>query len=142
MAENSCNSRRSGPAVLASLSLALACPLADAETPRARPLSLKGPVQLALPQNPHRLGAALALPQQREEQAIARSALLPQVSLRWEEEVRSFNQQTITELPHPIRIGPFQTIKAGPSVSVDLSLARLRQYHARRQDVQTATHQE
>src|SRR5262245_23376461 len=142
MAENSCNSRRSGPAVLASLGLALACPLADAEPPRARPLSLKEAVQLVLQQNPERLIAGLALSQQKEEQAIARSALLPQVSLRWEEDVRSFNQQTITELPHPIRIGPFQTIKAGPSVSVDLSLARLRQYRASRQDVQTATNQE
>src|SRR5215468_4059822 len=98
MAEKSCNSRRSGPAVLASLSLALACPLADAEPPRARPLSLKEAVQLALQQNPDRLIAGLALSKQEAEQAIARSSLLPQVSLRWEEDVRSFNQQTITEL--------------------------------------------
>src|SRR5215470_5320352 len=108
MAENSCNSRRSGPVVLASLSLALACPLADAEPPRARPLSLKEAVQLALQQNPDRLIAGLALSQQKEERTIARSALLPQASLRWVEEVRSFNQQTITEVPHPTRIGPFQ----------------------------------
>src|SRR5260370_36021321 len=122
--------------------LAVAARGARADRPRPRTLSIREAVQLALQQNPQRLIAELAVRQSREDQTIARAALLPQASVQAAQGVRSYNQQSITEAPHPVRVGPFQTINAGPYASVTFSLTRLRQYQASREDVQTATLQE
>jgi outer membrane protein TolC len=126
------------PRLLASVLVAFTLPAVGAEAPALRSLSIKDAVQLALEQNPRRLIAALAVRQGRENQTIARAALLPQAFVRAAQGVRSYNVQTVTEAPHPSRVGPFQTIEAGPAASVGFSLTRFRQYQARREDVKAA----
>jgi outer membrane protein len=125
------------------LCLTIACRLVSAEPPTARPISIKEAVQLAMRQNPQRLIARLVVSQRKADQTIARSALLPQAELRAAQGVQSFNFQSFVGGPNAERIGPFQTINAGPSVSENLfNLPLLRQYQASREDVRTTMFQE
>jgi len=81
--------------------------------------------------------------ERKEDQTIARSALLPQAELLAAQGVRSYNLQSISGGRNPVRIGPFQAISAGPSVYANLfNLPLLRQYQASREDVRTTTFQE
>jgi outer membrane protein len=135
--------RLTGRALRGSLCLTVACCLVSAEPPTARPISIKEAVQLALRQNPQRLIARLVVSQRKADQTIARSALLPQVGLLAEQGVQSFNFQSFVGGPNAERIGPFQTINVGPSVSENLfNLPLLRQYQASREDVRTTMFQE
>jgi outer membrane protein len=125
-----------GRALCGSLCLALASHLAYADPPTARPLSIKEAVQLAMQQNPQRLVAHLIVSQREEDQSIALSSLLPQAGVAASVDVRSFNLQSISDVPHPVRIGPFQTIAAGPSAAMHvLNLPLLRLYQASGEDV-------
>jgi outer membrane protein len=132
-----------GRALRGSLCLTVACRLVSAESPTARPISIKEAVQLALRQNPQRLIARLVVSQRNADQTIARSALLPQAELRAGQGVQSFNFQSFVGGPNAERIGPFQTINVGPSVSENLfNLPLLRQYQASREDVRTTMFRE
>jgi hypothetical protein len=100
--------------------LPIVCHFASAQSPAARPISIKDAVRLALRQNPQRLIAGLIVSERKEDQTIARSALLPQAELLAAQGVESYNLQSISGGPNPVRIGPFQAISAGPSVYANL----------------------
>jgi outer membrane protein len=126
-----------------SVCLPIVCRLASAQAPTARPISIKDAVRLALRQNPQRLIAGLVVSERKEDRTIARSALLPQADLLAAQGVQSYNLQSISGGRNPVRIGPFQTISAGPSVYANLlNLPLLRQYQASREDIRTTTFQE
>jgi outer membrane protein len=131
--------RALGSLLLSYLGLAIACNCASAETPAARPLSMKEAVQLAMEQNPQRLIASLVVNERRKDKTIAQSALLPQVNVVAGESVNSYNSQSILGGPNPVRVGPFQAIDAGGEFSLNLlNMPLTRRYQASREDVHTA----
>jgi hypothetical protein len=73
-----------GSVLLGYLGLAIACNCASAETPAARPLSMKEAVQLAMQQNPQRLIARLAVNERREDKPLLNQPFCPR-STWWRE---------------------------------------------------------
>lgn len=109
------------------------------EKPALR-LTLSQAVQMALRQNPLVQIAHLEVAASREDQSIARSALLPQARLQLTEAATRRNLEAFIgrRLPGmPQHAGPFQTFQAGPSFSTpvfDLTLWRRWQAAGKRLD--------
>jgi len=107
-----------------------------AQTAQTAPLqlTLKDSIALALKQNIDVQVANINLATSQQDRKIARSALLPQASLKATEEVQRFNVQafigeSITGLPK--NIGPFQSVNVGPRFSTPIfDLSLLRKYQA------------
>jgi len=96
-------------------------------------LTLRDAVQLALRENPQVQIANLNVAQSLEDQAVARSALLPQAGLQVSEQTRRFSVPALFGLPHipgfplPGHIGPFEVYQGGANFSMpvfDLTLWR------------------
>jgi outer membrane protein len=93
-------------------------------------LTLPEAVRMALRQNPEVQIANLNVAESREDYSIARSALLPQVSLGASDAVTRRNLEAFIgrRIPgFPQHVGPFQTFQAGPGFSApvfDLTLWR------------------
>lgn len=93
-------------------------------------LTLRDSVRLALKQNPQIQIANLKLAQSEQDQAIARSALLPQASFEVASRAQRMNVgssfgASLPGIPH--HAGPFEVFQSGPSFSMpifDLTLWR------------------
>src|SRR5690348_738603 len=97
-------------------------------------LSLGQSVERALAQNPEAQIADLQVAESQQDRKIARSALLPNVSLEASESIRRLNVETLIghELPAfgPVS-GPFQAMVAGTTFSTPIFDLRLwKQYRA------------
>ena len=112
------------------LMLAATLPLRAQTPPQPLKLTLKEAVQTALKQNPQIQIAALNLAQSHQDEAIARSGLLPQASFQTTELVSRTNVQALFGEPFPgipQHLGPFENFKTGGYVSApvfDLTLWR------------------
>jgi outer membrane protein len=101
-------------------------------------LTLKQAVQLALKQNPQRVIAQLLVSESDRNSQIARSALLPQASIKADGAINQYNFQTIERSRERITAGPYQYIEAGPAYSQSiLNLPLIRGYQIGRE----GTHQ-
>ena len=101
-------------------------------------LTLKQAVQLALKQNPQRIIAQLLVSESNRNSQIARSALLPQASIKADGAIEQYNFQTIERSRTRITAGPYQYIEAGPAYSQSiLNLPLIRGYQIGRE----GTHQ-
>ena len=101
-------------------------------------LTLKEAVQLALKQNPQRVIAQLLVSDSDRNSQIARSALLPQASIKADGAINQYNFQTIERSRARTTAGPYQYIEAGPAYSQSLlNLPLIRGYQIGRE----ATHQ-
>lgn len=127
--------------------LQAALPLASSAQQPAQPpavssgtlqLTLKQAVQLALNQNPQRVIAQLLVSESDRNSQIARSALLPQASIKADGAISQYNFQTIERSRARITAGPYQYIEAGPAYSQSiLNLPLIRGYQIGRE----GTHQ-
>jgi outer membrane protein len=125
------------PMARAALWLALiflACSAWAQSKPDDLSLTLTDAVTLALKQNPEVQIANLTLASKQQEKAIARSELLPHVSIESSESITRFNLKALVgvQIPAvPHNIGPYQAIHAGPSFSTPIfDLTLLRSYEA------------
>jgi outer membrane protein TolC len=101
-------------------------------------LTLKQAVQLALKQNPQRVIAQLLVSESDRNSQIARSALLPQASIKADGAINQYNFQTIERSRARTTAGPYQYIEAGPAYSqAILNLPLIRGYQIGRE----GTHQ-
>src|SRR5581483_3322997 len=95
----------------------------EAQEVKTLRLTLRDAVQIALRQNPQVQIASLNIAESQSNQAIARSALLPQISGNASESVRRLNLQTAlgrTFQGFPGHIGPFWVSEAGAAGSAPL----------------------
>ncbi len=105
-------------------------------------LTLGDAVRLALKQNPQVQISVLNLAQSEQDQAIARSALLPQAQLGVSDAVLRGNIETnfgrrISGIPQ--HIGPFQVFQTGPQFSMPVfDLTLWRRWQASRQGVRAS----
>jgi outer membrane protein TolC len=119
--------RKRADAIFLLLALSLAAGARAQDTMR---LSLREAVQVALRQNPQVQIAMLNTAQSQQDALIARSALLPQVTLDGLERVQRLNLEAVLgrRFPGlPQHAGPFAIFQAGPNFSFpvfDLSLLR------------------
>ncbi len=108
------------------------------EKPPVR-LTLQEAVRLALKQNPQVQIATLSAAQSGQDQAIARSALLPQASLEVSDSVLRGNIETSTGRRIPEfsqHVGPHQIFQGGPRFGMPLfDLTLWRRWQASRQEV-------
>ena len=115
-------------------------------TPAPLTLTLRDAVEMALRQNPQVQVANLSIAESLENQTIARSGLLPQVSAGTNESVRRQNIQTLfgSSLPgFPQHIGPFWAFQVGLNGSVPVfDLTAWRRWQASKESTQTAHAQE
>jgi outer membrane protein len=116
---------------------------ADIETTRQPlKLTLRDALQLALKQNPEVQIGALNLAESRQDEAIARSGLLPQVNFQAMEQVSRENIQAWfgTGFPGlPEHIGPFETFQAGAHFAAPIfDLTLWRRWRASRELVQAS----
>jgi outer membrane protein TolC len=127
------------------VALALGGNLRAQEKPPIR-LTLREAVALALKQNPQVQIAVLNLAQSHQDQAIARSALLPQAQLAVSDAVLRGNIETSLgrRLPGiPQHIGPFQVFQAGPQFSAPVfDLTLWQRWQASRQGVRASEAQQ
>lgn len=121
------SAKRKGSALVSLLGLwmALHGGLLYANNAPAAPLrlTLKDAVSIALRQNPQVAIANLNLAESAERRNVARSELLPQVSLRASDQVTRGNVEALLgrKIPgFPAHVGPFWTIQAGPGFSAPL----------------------
>ena len=105
-------------------------------------LTLREAVQIALKQNPQVQIANLNIAEGEANQTIARSGLLPQVSLTGSDAVRRSNLQALfgSSIPgFPGHIGPFWVIQAGPSGSVPIfDLTAWRRWQTSKENVKAS----
>src|SRR5580658_37383 len=118
-------------------------PGADIETTRQPlKLTLRDALQLALKQNPEVQIGALNLAESRQDEAIARSGLLPQVNFQAMEGVSRENIQAWfgTGFPGiPEHLGPFETFQAGAHFATPIfDLTLWRRWRASRELVQAS----
>jgi len=108
------------------------------EKPPVR-LTLREAVGLALKQNPQVQIATLSVAQSGQDQAIARSALLPQASLEVSDAVRRGNIETNIGRRIPgfsQHVGPLQVFQAGPQFGMPIfDLMSWRRWQASRHGV-------
>jgi outer membrane protein TolC len=101
---------------------------------RTQALTLAGTVDLALRQNLDVQIANIETASRQQENAIARSQLLPQASFDGNDAVTRYNtkvQLGIQPSIIPHEIGPYQAIHAGPTFSAPIfDLTLVRQYQA------------
>ena len=114
-----------------------------APAPPAVTLTLKEAVRLALKQNPQVLAARILSLESDRNRQIARSGLLPQVSLSSNLALEQYNLQVFEKLPAPKAVGPFQYIEAGPVFSQSLlDLPLIRKYQISREGMRETRAQE
>jgi outer membrane protein len=102
-------------------------------------LTLKEAVQLALKQNPQRVIAQLLVSESDRNSQIARSALLPQSSIKADGAINQYNFQTIERSRARTTAGPYQYIEAGPAYSQSLlNLPLIRGYQIGREATRQA----
>lgn len=113
-----------------------------AQAPSTLRLTMREAVQLALKQNPLVLIANLNLAQSEQDQAIGRSALLPQATLSTSERVQRLNIEALIGQPFPgfpQHIGPYELFQAGPAFAAPIfDLGLWRRWQASKANV-TAT---
>jgi outer membrane protein len=123
--------------------LALSPSLRAQQAPAPMRLTLKDAVNIALKQNPQVAIANLNLLESQQSSNVARSALLPQVSLAASDRVTRGNIQALlgTRIPgFPQHNGPFWTIQAGPEFSTPIfDLTLWHRWQAARQGIKTST---
>jgi outer membrane protein len=111
-----------------------ACSSLPAQNETPLRLSLAQAVERALAQNPEVQIANLEVAASQQDQNIARSALLPEVSLNAYDTVRRINLETLIgrQIPAFGQVsGPFQAIAAGAELSVPIfDLQLWKQYRA------------
>jgi len=114
--------------------LLLAATVAFAQGSAPLRLTLKQAVDLALQQNPYVILANLNVSQSRQDQAIARSGLLPQLAGNVSESVHRFNIETAFGSSIPgftEHAGPYWVAQAGASFSAPVfDLTLWRRYRA------------
>jgi outer membrane protein TolC len=119
-------------------------PLLGQEIPPLK-LTLPEAVRMALRQNPEVQIANLKVVESREDHSIARSSLLPQVSLGVSDAATRRNLEAFIgrRIPGiPQHVGPFQTFQAGPGFSAPVfDLALWRHLEASSRNV-TGTHEQ
>lgn len=125
VAEITGKSRRLRRSILAQpLLLLLAAGIArSASDPTPLKLTLHDAVQMALKQNPQVQIANLNIAESRENQSVARSALLPQINFGASESVHRVNLAAAfgSKIPEfPEHVGPFWLVQGGPSGSLPL----------------------
>jgi len=107
---------------------------AMAQEPAPLKLSLRDAVGLALKQNPQVILATLNTAQAQQDRALARSALLPQVSGRVQETVNRVNLEAAIGFSFPgfaQHVGPYWVSQAGVGFSAPLfDLTLWRRYKA------------
>ena len=112
----------------------LAATVAFAQGSAPLRLTLKQAVDLALQQNPYVILANLNVSQSRQDQAIARSGLLPQLAGNVSESVHRFNIETAFGSSIPgftEHAGPYWVAQAGASFSAPVfDLTLWRRYRA------------
>jgi outer membrane protein TolC len=120
-------------------------PLLGAEietTPQPLRLTLRDALQLALKKNPEVQIGALNLAESRQDEAIARSELLPQLSFQATERVSRENTQALfgTGFPGiPQHLGPFENFQAGAYFAAPIfDLTLWRRWRASRELVQAS----
>lgn len=129
---------------MASLGVALTLTTLTAQDRPPLKLALKQAVQMALHDNPQVQIAVLSFAESKENRTLARSALLPQASLRVGEEVQRENIDALFGKPFPgipQHIGPFQSFQAGPGFSFPLlDLTAFRRWQAASHEVRASEH--
>ena len=129
-----------------AIGIAQATAMAAAVEPAPIRLTLKEALQLALRQNPDVQIANLNIAQSVQNQAIARSGLLPQIGLAASDTLRRGNTeaQLGERIPFlPGHIGPFSVIQAGPVFSTPVfDLTAWRRWQASRENVRGSESQE
>jgi outer membrane protein len=107
-------------------------------------LALKQAVEMALHENPQVQIAVLTFGESKQNRTLARSAWLPQASLRVGEEVQRENIDALFGKPFPgipEHIGPFQSFQAGPGFSFPLlDLTAFRRWQAASHEVRASQH--
>jgi outer membrane protein TolC len=125
-----------------SVLVLLAVGIARAADPAPMRLTLRDAVQFALKQNPEVQIGNLNIAENLENQTIARSGLLPQVSLGASQAVRRSNLEAAfgRSFPGlPGHIGPFWVIQAGPGGSMPIfDLTAFRRWQASKENVNGA----
>src|SRR5215469_2519145 len=105
-------------------------------------LTLTDAVKLALKQNPDVQVANLTLANKQQENAIARSELLPHVDIESSESIIRHSVKALVgrQLPGvPHTIGPYQAIYAGPFFSTPIfDLTLLRSYQASKDRIEAS----
>ncbi len=116
-------------------------PLASQDQPPLR-LTLRDAVRLGLKQNPQIQIANLKLAESQQDQAISRSALLPQASFELAASAERLNLGSsfgavLPGIPH--HAGPFEVFQSGPSFSLPvLDLTLWRNWQASHQAVRAS----
>jgi outer membrane protein len=106
-------------------------------------LTLKDAVQLALKQNPEVVSLRLLSLESERDRQIARSALLPQASLKAGADLVQYNTAIVGRSKHRATAGPYQYIEAGPAYSQNIfDLPLIRKYQISREGVREAQAQE
>lgn len=127
------------PRFTCALLTALSLSQINAQVPRPLRLTLHDAVQLALRQNPEVQIAALNVVEARDNQDVARSALLPQVNGRAAETVQRLSLLAAFGRPvpgFPEHAGPFWWTEAGANGSVPLlDLTAWRRWQQARENV-------
>ncbi len=101
-------------------------------------LTLKEAVRLGLKQNPQRVIARILVAESERGRQIARSALLPQASVKGQAALSQYNLQSV-EAGARSSAGPYQFIEAGPAFSQTvLSLPQIRGYQIGKEEVNGA----
>jgi outer membrane protein TolC len=107
---------------------------------------LKDAVSLSLKQNPQVIVANLGIESSRQDQNVARSALLPQLNASFSDTLRRGNLETAFGRPIPgfaQHIGPFYTLEGGAGVSAPLfDLTLWRRYQSSQSTVSASRAQE
>jgi outer membrane protein len=126
------------------LALALGV-LKAADAPPLR-LTLREAVQMALKQNPQVQIANLNIAESRENQTVARSALMPQINLDASESLHRVNLAAAfgKKIPQfPGHVGPFWLTQGGPSGSMPVfDLTAWRRWQASKENVNVSRAQE
>ncbi|HVV46628.1 MAG TPA: TolC family protein, partial [Bryobacteraceae bacterium] len=113
------------------------CSSLAAQTKAPLRLSLAQAMERALAENPQVQIANLELAASQQDRKIARSALLPQASLRADDTIRRINTETLIgrQVPAIGQVsGPFQAISAGPAFSMPLFDLRLWKHYSAAKD--------
>jgi outer membrane protein len=123
-----------------SLILLLAVGIArGASDPAPLKLTLRDAVQMALKQNPQVQIANLNIAESQENQNVARSGLLPQISLAGSESVHRVNLAAAfgSKIPQfPGHVGPFWLVQGGPSGSLPIfDFTAWRRWQASKENV-------
>src|SRR5450755_2805493 len=119
--------------------LALAFLAKGATDQPAMKLTLRDAVQIALKQNPQVQIANLNIAESQENQNVARSGLLPQISLAGSESVHRVNLAAAfgSKIPQfPGHVGPFWLVQGGPSGSLPIfDFTAWRRWQASKENV-------